>query len=575
MRFTDVTLGEQIRKAIDLRRAHTAHSANLIRQYAGDSYRTSWGTEVKVYENYAFKWCSSAVPQLAMFCPRVKVRDLGHITDEQTKADELAVNALLPQINFAATLRAVALDIQFDFGVFLVNVEQAPGLKTGGMALRPTVRRVSPRMFFRDPLSAALGYCRFEGHSWVGDIDSLATQQNSDGSPKYDPDALQKIKGLDFDSVMSDLIQDGVVVAKDDTSAVVLHTVYLYEEREVCTLALSQDSAVILRRVPYQGAPKGPYHMVGTWAVPDQVYPLAALAVSANQIEELNEHIGLASADAKAGKRLVFANGGEKAAVAAIAEVASNSIVTLPGFNGLITQVDVGGVRPETMEYIAAKRQDLDTLTGLTDAVRGVVTGRGSATEAAMANQFIDIRINWAQSLFKEAVGEVVEGLIGIMATNEAVSFPVAAEGPDGTPMRGTYFGGMDDDPAWPWERSLTVEIEPYSLEYSNKAILREQMQAAQAHVLAIANAAAQNPAINAPAMIDDMLNQLNISGGSKRYLRQGVLDFAASLQMGQAVMGSQAQAAEVQARQAEAGGPPTMNGEVRNNLAYGPGVAV
>ena len=67
------------------------------------------------------------------------------------------------------------------------------------------------------------------------------------------------------------------------------------------------------------------------------------------EVAELNEHIGLASNDAKAGKRIVFANGGEKAAVAAISEVASNSIVTLPGFNGLITQVDVGGVRPETM----------------------------------------------------------------------------------------------------------------------------------------------------------------------------------------------------------------------------------
>lgn len=575
MKFSDATLGEQVRKAIDLRRAHTQMSANLIRQYAGDTYRSSWGVECKVYENFAFKWCASAVPQLAMFCPKVKVRDLGHLSDAQTDADELAVNALLPQINFAETIRAVALDIQFDFGVFLVNVEQAPGLKTGGMALRPTVRRVSPRMFFRDPLSAALGYCRFEGHSWVSSIDDIASQTNSDGTPKYDPEAVMKVRGMDFSTTMGDLIQDGVTYASDDKDAVVLHTVYLYEEREVVTLALNQDSAVILRRKPYQGSPKGPYKLTGTWIVPDQVYPLSALAVSATQVTELNEHIELASNDAKAGKRIVFANGGEKAAVAAISEVASNSIVTLPGFNGLITQVDVGGVRPETMEYINAKRQDLDTLTGLTDAVRGVVTGRGSATEAAMANQFIDIRINWAQSIFKEAIGEVVERIIGIMATNEAVSFPVARVGPDGTPMRGTYFGGMDEDDAWPWERSLTVEIEPYSMEYTNRAILREQMQAAQAHVLAVANAAAQNPAINAEAMIDDMLNQLNISGGSKKYLRFGMLQATQSMMMGQAMLATQGQAADVQAREAAAGGPPAMNGEVRNNLAYGPGVAV
>jgi hypothetical protein len=48
----------------------------------------------------------------------------------------------------------------------------------------------------------------------------------------------------------------------------------------------------------------GPYSLFGFYLVPDQVYPLAPLAVTRKQVEEINKHRWQASRDAAVAKQI-------------------------------------------------------------------------------------------------------------------------------------------------------------------------------------------------------------------------------------------------------------------------------
>jgi hypothetical protein len=125
------------------------------------------------------------------------------------------------------------------------------------------------------------------------------------------------------------------------------------------------------------------------------------------------------------------------------------------------------------------------------------------------------------RELFQPRVIDMVTGVVDMMDRYETVAFPVTRTNTEGQFIKGTFLGGRDSGggDGSPWDRGLTVEIEPNSMEHVNRAAQQAAMQAAQTHVMNVSAAYMQNPALKPQPMIDDMMEASNVKRGSDRYI--------------------------------------------------------
>lgn len=561
--LTPVKLRAEIQAAIDLRRDVTNKSASLIKQYAAGS-RESWDGEDMNFENHCFEWNANIVPHLAFANPAVRVSDMG-VQDDQTEAVQIALRAGIAQTRLNYDLAACALDVQFDFGCGIVLMEPTPGFLGGDgfTPMRVRFKRLSPRQVFRDSRAPELGKPRFEGHMFVMDKDDMAKETEYDDRGnlvlKYNRQALEALSANDgLQEIRQDLMQDGIFLPATDNQ-IIGFEVYVAGHNGTgvwVTLGFSAGGgAEFLRMVPeveYRGPLDGCYCWFGTYTVPDQVYPLANLAVTRKQVEEINKHQWQAMRDAGTAKQIGVVNGAAPGIIGNIQDAKSGDILSLPGFNGVVNTMKFGGMMPETADYIQFRKEGLDRLSGLSEMQRGNITG-ATATEADQAAKFVDVRLHWAQQRFKEDTALMLGKWADLLYGRDSIAFPVTVESEDGGPARRMTFqgGGGPVDPNYPWRPNMTVEIEPYSQEYTNQTKMREEMIAFQQQVLGILKAQLAMPMLNGRAMIRDLGASMNMNRGADRYVNWQ----AAAQMIAQNVMNQQA-AAEAQIAGGP-GGPP------------------
>lgn len=525
--LTPSKMRREIYSSIQLRRDTTNQSRSLIRQY-GEGGRETWQSGDEVFENHAFEWVANIVPHLVFTNPTVRVTDLG-VQDAQTQMVQWGLRSAIQQTRMNLDLTACAYDIQFDFACGIVVNEPTPGFLLEGNGftpLRPRLKRLSPRQVFRDARAPELGKPRFEGHIFVKDKNDMlaetVTDDNGNTVPKYDSAAVMELTDNDgLDELRKDLMQDGIFLA-DSENQVVCFEVYCHEAKCWLTLGFcSGDDARLLRTErEYRGPADGCYCWFGTYIVPDQVYPLANLAVTRKQVEEINKHRWQMSRDAAVAKQVGIVNGAAPGIVANIQDAKSGDILSLPGFTGVVNTMKFGGAMKETYEYVEFSKSMLDRMSGLSEMQRGNLTGV-TATEAESAKEFVDVRLKYAQNRFKEDVSIMLGKMADPLYNNKSIAFPCMIE-PEGggDPTRGTFMGGQvqPPDPQYPWRPSLMVEIEPYSMEYVNQGQLREQMIAYQQQVVELLQAQMTLPMMNGRAMLNDLGQTMNMPRSADRY---------------------------------------------------------
>lgn len=529
-----------IQPAIDLRRSVYRQASEMIRMYATSGYRDGFGRDT--WKNYAYEWCAVMVPHQAWQNPAVRVTDMG-IEDEQTYEYQCALQSWIDQVRLVEQLRLISYDLQFAFGVAKIDMEPTPGLRYPNPAfvpMRPRLERLSPALFFSDPEAAKHGGPRFEGHVCIKEADKMLAEVDADGRPKYVREAVEQLSQQDgLREVESDLmIHDGIRV-NPESKPVVIFEVWIREENALVSLGFSSGGdAVFLRNEPRESrvGVTGPYRKFGQHVVPDQVYPLAPLQVVSKQLDEINRHRSQASKDADTAKRLAIASGNPGAMssmiVSNLLNAESGSLLSLPGFNGIVNTFEFGGPMKSTLDYIEWAESKIDRLTGLSNAMRAEGDPDKTATADAIAAQYADVRLRYAMQCFGRDTGESLRAVLDMMYSRKSIEFPIVHEDPvTGIKRRATFRGGPSHIPSqWPWAPALTVKIEPYSMEYVNSAMMRMQTQAAQEHVLRIAEAVMSGAPVNPQAMIDDMFETLNMPQTAAKYLRPEIMGMAAGV---------------------------------------------
>lgn len=577
-----VNLRRECESALALRRKSTRISQKMILAYAANEERESYGSPDAGYLNHAFEFQANFVPTLVSGLLRCEVTDAG-VQDEETEALTTGFRALLPAIHIDRTLQEIAYDIAFDFGCARVDMEDTPGWKpnknkskasdaptqgknsdgktedesyggdaTGWRPQRPCVKRVSPRMYFEDARGPLHGKARFQGHIVVAQRDDMLKARDASGKPKYNREAVLELASqAGIREVQQDLMQDQIYLSTETEDQVVYFEIYLHEYKSWVCIGFTNDLAVSLRDEREAVVPTrcgGPYQKFGIYTTPDQVYPLSPLAVTRRQVEEINRQEAQMSRDAGAHKRFVIVDGAQAGVVAAITHANSSSVLSIPGFTGVVQQIEVGGAMDKQILFSQGLRGNLDRTSGLSNAARGDVKAGTTATGDSIAEQHTDIRTGYTKGRFKDSVSEVLGKMAELMDDCDDVNFPIVQvttdpETGEETKQRGTFMGGHGADVADPqgaqsvWERTLTIEIEPFTMEYVNQTQRRQDLLQAQEYAVNVANLMAQNPAIKGKALVDDMFETLNIPEAGERYINFALMrqQIAARLQQEQA----------------------------------------
>lgn len=532
---TEKKAREWLDACLALRREHTDASADLIRNFVGQDYRSSFCDENDNFENHAYEWCVNIVPTYVSANPLVTVRDMD-IEDEQTELLTRMLRSFTSQTNPFRAFRAVALDCQFDFGVLAVDTERTPGLrfKSEYEPVRPVIRRLSPRQYFRDIDQPTHGYARGEGHLLVKSKAAMLGQLGADGRPRYREVELESCSPLaGLDEFRDDMLQDGFRISDGDDDLILVAEIFNRDTGTWQSFCPGNSGGVFLTdERKYEGADDGPYVMAEIQEVPDQVYPLPALAVTKRIVQELNKLRLAASNDVATAKRFTIVGAKNTEILANVRDAPSGSVLTAAGFNGQIATVDTGGVNPEIYKATGVVREGLDRLCGLTDSIRGNLTGvtRG---EADLAANYASARMDAGKLMFKYAIAEAYRRVLQLANKRTDMVMPMAYRDPQsGEMVRSVFYGGPKGnlgvrDQSYPFDPVYTCSIEPHSMEYVNRASRRAELRDAQTQFLAIAQAMKADPAIRGRRMIDDLFDTLEMPKTSERYY-----DFQAAAEM-------------------------------------------
>jgi len=503
---------ELIEAAEGVRDDHIANLDDMIERLHGPFW-TEEGGDTGDYapENMYFQYLSLMVPRLVFDNPasRVKSRREGPQQDV-AEAIQSGLNRWVRDVTLRKHLEQIAVDNLLAFGVLLVTEEDRPGASYPGKARTPRwpmVKRVSPRRYFQDHEAMTVEEVRFRGHEWTIDKEDLLRRALKNKQEGWN---LELIREMSEDST-----QDSRDAVEGNHSHPPRHQVRAYEiyvpevqlddapgkaagfNGTLYTLGVDQPVegdgsrgekgklGYLRAPRPYYGPPKGPYHIFGSYTVPDSAYPLAALAATDGQIQDLNNHVGAASSSMQAHKRIIAVN--SDADAKRVKDTAHDHVVKLDfDHNGKVMaeELEFGGHTQHMNDWIMQSRDRMDRALGIDDALRGNVTGEGTATEHTIANEASSTRIAFIKQKFTDATAGVLEHAAFYMYHSSKIVFPIGAEDFEGAePGDELWFEGGNPDPGSGYSFwDLELEIEPYSMERTNEGL--NQKRALESHEL-------------------------------------------------------------------------------------------
>ncbi len=536
----------EIEAAIKLRQRHTDVMDSLVQRFVGSSYRSDWGPDEPSIENHEFEYIVNTLPAVVNSNPVVTIKSRRPVVQrELVQAMQHGMNRWIKDVSLKDVLEPIIEDAVFKFGVAVITMEPVPGYHDReAPPMRPAVRRVSPKRFFMDPQADGPDQARFMGHVFVRDRDDMISAKNPNGSPKYDKKAIESLAGPSDGGSGSGsfgFIDDlDVAVDRDQVVAV---EVFVPEMGMIYTIGFSttKDSdrrvGKYLRKPRrYFGHPRGPYILFGFYTVPDQVYPLSPLSVTAEAVTEINAHSEQVKRQASVARNLVLVDSQHTALLDAIVNFEDGSVAGIPNFDrNAYAEVAMGGPNPGQMDYIERLRGRLDRRSGLTDIQRGQVSGKATATEAQLAAAASSGRVRYMQQRIRKSVVEVLENAGWLMFESSSVVFPVSKEkaekmifsglgsdepfrleGSENDQEDSIFFGGPQDGQDDYTFFDLEIEIDPYSMEQVDEAVLQKRMETAVTTVSGFAPMMMQYPFINWPELLDDYFQALNIQDGRK-----------------------------------------------------------
>lgn len=409
-----------------------------------DAYRTPWheGTndpsgmstgERFNSRNHPFEYIAMTIANVVFSNPRWQVTaNRGYANEVDAPAIAKSMNAWTKETRLKEKLAALYVDYCFHSCYSITSLRDVVTnrrLRPGEIQRRrPDVRRIGPSRFFRDHRAFDPEDCRFTGHIFLRDLDDLKAE---DGWDK------QVLSQVPTDAGVEE-VRGKMVHPEPSRKEIALIEMYVPEhelpdddpfwkdvpdeERDryhgtIFTLPLlgfgSNSNAINakfpLPPRPWYGDRGGPYQIGGTYPVPDDVMPLSNLIAVQGQNLQNNE-VARALHDAIVQYKKIILTSGNNAALGAQVKRARHGAVlpaNLQDLARMIAQIELGGPTPALLQGAQISQDTLDRSSGMTDAMRGNVTGDATAFENSLAASGATARSAFPKQRFIDFVADI------------------------------------------------------------------------------------------------------------------------------------------------------------------------
>lgn len=491
--------------------------------------------------NHAFQFIAWMLPQLVYNNPKwvVKSGRTGAL-EEIAKGYRYALARWARDERIAERLQMVATDFLQNYGVVMLTLEDHPGLKqvvgsrAGKPARRPALERIPQDRFIRDPQASSEREIQFAGHSWITTREELRDRAKSNPDEGWHLDAIDGLtEGVG--------IRDQFKSRRDnywdiERKQIAIYDIWVrdYEGDDhpgaeegfhgtIFTLAVDQSdgSDAEPRELrdprPFYGRPEGPYLVADVYPVSNEPFRLAPLVAIDAQVREYNRLSRAINKSAADYKRLILVNSAHEDLADIISGGEHDLVIPVPGLDRdeIVINLEVGGI---TQEMLATEKRAKDIVergSGFNEAAQGQVSGRSTATEAALVDQNSNVRTDFVFLRFHQFVSAIGEAVARYFWYESEIQFSLPPEANvdlGAEPGEEVWFTGGDHDP----KSGLTFEdlefdIEPLSMRRVSEAQQMQQAQSVLQGVMTLAQIAAQMPWVDVPRLAEIYGDALNL----------------------------------------------------------------
>ncbi|HYE56887.1 MAG TPA: hypothetical protein VD948_00200, partial [Rhodothermales bacterium] len=484
-----------------------------------------------------------------------------------------------------------------------VEMPKEDGTLEKAVPMKPILKRLSPRRFGWDPQAVDIAESGFFWHKWVRSRSDILDEAAADPESGWNAAVIEAMgagageetlgrasdrEGTDRDELIGyEVWFPGVRLDGEPGPEEGFHgTIFTLAFNQSGGSSVNPDGDFIRAPRPYYGPPWGPYTILGHYQVTDETAPLSPTVAVQGAVEMLNakvravheadlqhKKIGIVSKkDPQLSKAVKNAKTGELVAVNAD-ELVKNFV-----------EVELGGSTELMRLTVLDERARVARYSGMSDAVRGTVTGEGTATENAIADAAGEVFVSYLKQRVCDAASQVGRTFAWFDFHHNQVFFPLkpedvgplaqqaAAQGQDPSQTIGMAQGAPVASPQEFWFRGgdfhlgsgftfydLELVIEAYSMERTSEALQQARLLGALEFLTTHLPALVAQPWVNVEGVVKLVENVTNMPGMAKLVNPQ-VAALAQAMAM-QGLMMPPTGAAEPRLGQDKGAGPAPLSG--------------
>lgn len=452
----EIRAAEQYRD--DICKSVRSHLVRYAPTFSGTFVGESGYTENHDPENHILELVTTYMPELVMTNPRVKVTSPRVDGDSKNRAEGLtnAGNRWIRDTDLKRHVEKVGVDFLFRHGVTLISRSKNPKelFDNEDSPMWPVVKRIPMDEFLVDSKAKEASLARFMGHPVERDYDDVLQHAEDHPEEGWDVEAIKRMGpggGGDPSHERNRVSRQSYAPDRDEVTYYELYVPEIeledhedYDPRihhgAWLTVALVADSSdadqarsgVFIREPQPARCPRwGPYEWTSGLVVPNEAFGLSLVSATDQQREDLNKHARSVARSAARYKRFVAVNDGDSDLQAKIEGSEHDYVIPVNtedvGRN--VVPVEVGGITEQQITYLQLAQDRLDRVSGMSDAVRGAVTGDGTATENAIANERASAAMAFMAGKMRDHVLGVLRTVLWYLDTEDGLEIEIGLEG--------------------------------------------------------------------------------------------------------------------------------------------------
>lgn len=474
-----------------------------IAGYTTPAYKTSGGQFNP--ENHDYERVALMLPQCVSGTPIARY-ETSRDGQPQVTAQALtfAYNHWARATNLRAVNERLAVDLLFRYGVALVTSEPRPGFEESeDQPYWPSVRRLSLKRFAFDAAALSPEQWAWSGHCIIRMRDAVIEAAESGLEKGWDVPRLRGMKKGDvskyretagpgrapdrdelayWEMWIPDWAAVGEEIPEGEGPQDGFHGwIYTVMDDETD----KKEGAFIRAKRRFFGPRWGPYVFVDGYPVPDEAVGLAPLVAERGQADYLNRIKRATMRAVEKYKRVMLGRMTDDELIQEIRDTAGDNVFKYEGedVRTSFAQFEVGGATEQHLVAAQDARNTLDRVSGMSDALRGDVSGDATATENAIAGQASATRTGFIVGKFLEMQVRIAMSVGYYFARDEDVRIDLPPEaanvftGPNGEVFDQPFLqGGLGEGEKPEDYEALDISIEVGSVSQTPQQRTQERL---------------------------------------------------------------------------------------------------